>query len=72
MIKATTDKLFNICSCGKKVILKRCIWLDEVEDVFNIFTEASKQGKVLKLNPKHKLRKFYFNQCSCGNVFINR
>lgn len=63
------DCYINKCSCGKKVKLKRCVWLDEAESVCNIFTLQAHRLGTNKLEPKYKMRKFYLGVCSCEKLY---
>jgi len=67
-----TDSYVNKCVCGKNVVLKRCIWLDEAEDVLNAFSETALRLGKPTLNPAHKMREFWFNSCPCGRLFYSK
>ncbi len=61
-----TNRLVNKCKCGKIVTLRRYIWLEEAEDLFDAFK------RLRNLTAKHKLRRCWLGLCKCGEFFIDK
>jgi len=69
-----TEVLVNKCECGTEHTLKRCVWLDEAEDILDMYTLASRVSKKTgkyTLKPKYKMRRFYLAWCNyCKQIFL--